>query len=92
MAKIQFAEKIIDHLKKRHPQFHEDGYLFLLSAFENFVEGISESRQLEGRELAHGVRQLALERFGPMAKTVLEHWGINRTEDLGEIVLSLIHI
>ena len=90
MAKIQFAEKIIDHLKKRHPQFHEDGYLFLLSAFENFVEGISESRQLEGRELAHGVRQLALERFGPMAKTVLEYWGINRTEDLVEIVYALI--
>ena len=90
MAKLQFSEHITDYLKKSHPQFHEDAYLFLLSAFEGFIEGIEGDRQLEGRELAQGVCQLALERYGPMAKTVLEHWGINRTEDLGDIVYALI--
>jgi uncharacterized repeat protein (TIGR04138 family) len=31
-----------------------------------------------------------LERFGPLARTVLEHWGIHSTEDLGEIVFALV--
>ena len=90
MATLQFADEIMDHLKRQYPQFHEDAYLFLLSAFEDFLQVFGENRQLEGKELAHGVRQLALQRFGPMAKTVLEHWGINRTEDLGDIVYALI--
>ncbi|MEO2158171.1 MAG: Minf_1886 family protein [bacterium] len=90
MAKLQFAEEILDHLKEDYPQFHGEAYVFLLSAFEGFLEDLGESRHLEGSELAHGVRQLALERFGPLAKVVLEHWGISRTADLGDIVYALI--
>jgi len=29
-------------------------------------------------------------RFGPMAKTVFESWGVSTTEDFGEIVFKLI--
>jgi uncharacterized repeat protein (TIGR04138 family) len=36
------------------------------------------------------VRDLALHRFGPMARTVLEHWGIGRTTDVGNIVFALV--
>jgi uncharacterized repeat protein (TIGR04138 family) len=36
------------------------------------------------------VRDLALERFGPMARTVLEHWGIRATADLGDLVFALV--
>jgi uncharacterized repeat protein (TIGR04138 family) len=36
------------------------------------------------------VREIALERYGPMARTVLEHWGIHATDDLGEIVFALV--
>ncbi|MFQ5679464.1 MAG: Minf_1886 family protein, partial [Gemmatimonadota bacterium] len=43
-----------------------------------------------GPELAGSVRELALERFGPLARTVLEHWGIHSTSDMGEIVFALV--
>jgi len=33
---------------------------------------------------------LALERFGPMARIVLEHWGICATEDVGGVVFALV--
>ena len=36
------------------------------------------------------VRDLALRRFGPLARTVLEHWGIHSTGDVGEIVFILV--
>ncbi|MCL7983254.1 MAG: hypothetical protein M8862_12075, partial [marine benthic group bacterium] len=41
-------------------------------------------------ELAESARQVAIDRFGPLARTVLEHWGIHSTADIGEIVFLLV--
>ena len=90
MTELQFAEEILVRLQERNPRFHGKAYLFLLSALHSVLEGLEAPRHISGRELAQGVRDLALERFGPMAKTVLEYWGIHTTEDLGEIVFALV--
>jgi uncharacterized repeat protein (TIGR04138 family) len=90
MTELQFAEEILDQLRERNPRFHGKAYLFLLSSLHAVLESLEEPRHISGRELAQGVRDLALERFGPMARTVLEHWGIHATEDLGEIVFALV--
>ena len=37
-----------------------------------------------------GMRRYALENYGPMAKTLLNEWGVNSTEDFGEIVFNLV--
>ena len=50
----------------------------------------SEPRHVNGGELLDGIRDLALNRFGPMAKTVFQQWGVERTEDFGEIVFQLV--
>ena len=71
-------------------RFHETAYLFVLSALHFALERLSEPRHLSGRELAEGVRDLALIRYGLMARTVLEYWGIVTTSDLGEIVFALV--
>ncbi|MGD2069765.1 MAG: hypothetical protein PVI57_13925 [Gemmatimonadota bacterium] len=90
MTDLQFAEDILARLRERNPRFHGKAYLFLLSALHHVLEGLEAPRHISGRELSRGVRDLALERFGPMARTVLEHWGIHATEDFGEIVFALI--
>jgi uncharacterized repeat protein (TIGR04138 family) len=43
-----------------------------------------------GPELLEGVRLYALKEFGPMAMTVFSHWGIERCEDIGNMVFNLI--
>jgi uncharacterized repeat protein (TIGR04138 family) len=43
-----------------------------------------------GQELVDGVRALALREFGRMARIVFRLWGVNRTDDFGEIVFNLI--
>jgi uncharacterized repeat protein (TIGR04138 family) len=48
------------------------------------------NHHVSGRELLQGLRELALEEFGLMARTVLHLWGIDRTEDVGEIVFNLV--
>jgi uncharacterized repeat protein (TIGR04138 family) len=90
MMDLQFAEEVLKNLQDRHPRFHGKAYLFLLSALHSVLEGLEEPRHISGEELAHGVRKLALEKYGPMARTVLEHWGIHSTEDLGEMVFAMV--
>ena len=45
---------------------------------------------MSGRELLEGVRDLALEEFGLMARVVFRLWGIEQTDDFGEIIFNLI--
>jgi uncharacterized repeat protein (TIGR04138 family) len=54
------------------------------------MERLERPRHISGPELAEGARSLALEQYGPLARTVLEFWGIHSTEDLGEIVFALV--
>jgi len=81
MTELQFEEVILERLRERNPRFHGKAYLFLLSALHRVIDEMTVPRHISGRELAQGVRDLALERFGPMARTVLEHWGIHAPED-----------
>jgi uncharacterized repeat protein (TIGR04138 family) len=43
-----------------------------------------------GRELCESVRKLALSQYGLLAATVLAHWGIRSTSDIGDIVYNMI--
>jgi uncharacterized repeat protein (TIGR04138 family) len=49
-------------------------------------------RHVSGRDLCLGLRQLAHEQYGRMARLVLASWGIRSTGDFGEIVYNLIKI
>jgi len=90
MTQLQFAEEILDRLHERNPRYDGRAYFFVLAALHSVLEELDRPRHISGRELAEGVRRLALERFGPMARTVLGHWGVHGTGDLGEIVFALV--
>lgn len=90
MSSIIFDDEVLDRLRKRYPHFHETAYLFVLSALHYVIDRLPDPRHISGRELSEGVRDLALEKFGPMARTVLEYWGIQSTRDLGDVVFALV--
>jgi uncharacterized repeat protein (TIGR04138 family) len=50
----------------------------------------SEKRHVTGAELADGLRMLAIEKWGRLAKSVLNKWGVRTTRDFGEIVYLMI--
>ena len=50
----------------------------------------SGSGHVTGRELCECVRKLALRQYGLLAATVLSHWGIRSTSDIGDIVYNMI--
>ena len=48
------------------------------------------NRHVSGQELCWALRDLALERWGPLAAVVLGRWSIAQTVDFGRIVFALI--
>lgn len=51
---------------------------------------IAERRHVTGQQLCMGLRDLALQRWGMLAGTVLRKWRITRTDDFGTIVFAMI--
>ncbi len=49
-------------------------------------------RHVTGQELCEGLRELALQRWGLLAKVVLNHWNVRCTRDFGEMVYFLIDL
>lgn len=54
------------------------------------VDPTDERRHVSGQQLCLGLRDLAIQRYGLLARTVLERWNIRRTEDFGVLVYSMI--
>ena len=53
--------------------------------------GLEEmNRHVTGQQLCWAIRDVALERWGRLARTVLARWQIERTEDIGEIIFALV--
>jgi uncharacterized repeat protein (TIGR04138 family) len=92
MSGILLADNVMDRLRRRYPSYAETAYLFILSALHFSIERLGEPRHITGQELAEGCRDLALQRWGLMARSVLEYWGITCTRDLGEIVFALVDL
>ena len=90
MAELAFRDGVMDRIRLRESRFDERAYLFVLAALEFVQQRLPERRHLSGRELAEGCRDLALARYGVLARTVLEHWGIRSSADFGEVVFTLV--
>lgn len=92
MSAPESAKETLAKLRRQNPRFHGKAYAFVLEALHVVIDGQEERRHISGEELAEGVRGLAMKRFGPMARLVLEHWGVHSTDDLGQIVFALVEI
>lgn len=90
MGRKKPAEQVVQEIIARDNRYSFDAYQFVLEALDCTYRMIGEKRHVTGGELLEGARRHALERYGPMARTVLEHWGIRRCEDIGETVFNLV--
>src|SRR5438876_667789 len=82
-------EEAFQRIGQQDARYHERGYLFVLAALEYAQGRLPARRHLTGAELAWACRDFALEQFGLLAPTVLGHWGIASTADLGRMVFTL---
>lgn len=92
LAELAFRDGIMDQIRLREKRFHEHAYLFVLAALEFHQSKLTSRRHVDGRELAIACRDLALHRYGVMARMVLEHWGLRCSGDIGDVVFTLVDL
>jgi len=97
MDQKEFSE-IIDLIRKEDPRYDRQAYFFMRGALDQTVTRMRKagalasrgSNHVSGPELLEGIRDYALEQFGPLVLVVLHAWNIRRCSDFGEVVFNLI--
>lgn len=95
MKKLSFQEALV-LIVNEDPRYDVQAYHFMREALDFTIKLLEKpaegpGRHVTGGELLEGIRQFALKDFGPMAKTVLNSWGVQRCEDFGELVFNLVN-
>jgi uncharacterized repeat protein (TIGR04138 family) len=90
MADERDDEQKIAQIILRDDRYHREAYRFVQEGLEFTVQRRGRRGHVSGKELLEGLRDLARERFGLMARTVLNQWGVKGTSDFGEIVFNLV--
>jgi len=75
----------------RDKRYDPESYSFVMSALTYTSKKLKRRGHVSGQELLGGIKDYAIEQFGPMARIVFEHWGIKTTDDFGEIVFNMIN-
>ncbi|HVS72592.1 MAG TPA: Minf_1886 family protein [Phycisphaerae bacterium] len=72
----------------RHGLTHTVHQLYGDAGAKAKAEG--EACHVSGQQLCWGLRNYAVHRYGLLARTVLAHWNIVRTNDFGRIVFAMV--
>ena len=96
MHEVSF-EEAFNRIRAKDPRYHRDAYLFVREALDHTQKTSGRDprgriRHVSGQELLAGIRDYALQQFGPMAMTVFEEWGVRGCADFGEIVFNMIGV
>jgi uncharacterized repeat protein (TIGR04138 family) len=94
MQEVNFDE-MVEKIMEHDARFAREAYHFTREALDFTQKLISREskgnvRHVTGQELLEGIRQFALQQYGPMTVTVLEEWGVNHCRDFGEIVFNMV--
>lgn len=94
----QDYDEVVALIRKEDPRYDRLAYHFIRQGLDFTVKALQakeparakQSLHVAGPELLAGLRDFALDQYGPLARTVLEAWGVRCCADFGEIVFNLI--
>ncbi len=82
-----------NRLLKKHKEYDSEAYSYIYEVLDYTEKNIakkSKSEQVSARELTEGFKSYTINKFGCLARTVLNEWGVKTTNDIGNIVFYLI--
>jgi uncharacterized repeat protein (TIGR04138 family) len=101
MQSIDF-EGELNRIVEADSRYEREAYVFLRQALDfchkteiksgkktRLIEKAGENH-ISVTQLLDGIRQYALQEYGPMAMMVLNSWGVKSCEDFGEIVFKMV--
>ena len=94
MSHLSFDDAV-KKIRLTETRFSLPAYEFVRRSLDHALQRLGRADQkkpahVRGEELLESFRALALQEFGPMAKTVLNDWGISTCTEVGEVVFRLV--
>ena len=94
MSEKNFPD-VIKEIHSKDDRYGKGAYYFIREALDHTLKSLEKNSMknkghVSGEELLEGIRLYAIERFGPMSMTLLNHWNVRSCKDFGEIVFMLV--
>jgi len=93
MQSVSFSEAL-DSVIARDQRYDREAYVFLRDALEFTLKkrrkAQKQGNDVPAEELLDGFRLYALKEYGPMARLVLDYWGVRACDDVGNLVFNLV--
>ena len=83
--------KSIYEIAREDGRYAPEAFEFVQEGLNFTLKRLSEPRHVSGAELSEGIRDLAVQRYGMLARTVLASWKITSTSDFGQIVFVMVN-
>ncbi len=84
-------KKSIEEIAKEVGRYSPAAFKFVYEGLGYTLQHVTkEHGHVTGQTLCEGLRRMALDRYGRLARLVLQSWGLQTTRDFGEIVYILI--
>jgi uncharacterized repeat protein (TIGR04138 family) len=98
MAMSETSKKTLEQVAAESGRYPPEAFEFVRQGLNHTVLQIhgaakaktDEACHVTGQQLSWGLRNYAVQRYGLLARTVLEHWGVTRTNDFGRIVFFMV--
>jgi len=84
-------DNVVEAIYQTDPRYKTGAYEFVMEALSFTQRKFQRLRHVTGEELLEGIKELLIEKFGPMTLLVLHHWGIRESDDFGNIVFNLVN-
>ena len=84
-------DNILDKICQKDRRYRRDAYEFVMESLSFTQKKFRRPKHVTGEELLKGIKELLLDKFGPMALSVLDYWGVKNTEGFGNIVFNLVN-
>ena len=95
MTSISCADAVRRSIQN-DPRYHPAAYELVRDALhiaaKKFRDENADDQHVSGQELLAGFRDHVLSEYGPMSNIILDQWGLQRGEDVGNIVYNLIDV
>ncbi len=94
MSDKNFPE-VVKEIQQKDDRYAKGAYFFIREALDHTLKSLDKNSRknkghVSGEELLEGIRSFALDRFGPMTLTLMNHWNIRQCRDFGNIVFNLV--
>ena len=94
MSEQNFPD-VVNEIHEKDSRYGKGAYFFVRDALDHSLKNLTKddgktTGHVSGNQLLDGIREFALDRFGPMTMTVMDHWNVRKCRDFGDIVFNLV--